>query len=54
MSVLEADILIVGIPFLFSFGWFLFWVFRIRGAAKKKKTANLVGPISQDPPDAES
>ena len=49
MSVLKADILIVGIPFLLTTAWFLYWVIRIRGAAKKKKAQRLADPASQSP-----
>jgi hypothetical protein len=37
MSPLASKILIVGIPLLISLAWFLFWVLRLAGAARKLK-----------------
>jgi hypothetical protein len=51
MSVLKADILIVGIPFLLTTAWFLYWVIRIRGAAKRKKAQRVVDPTGNGPSD---
>jgi len=39
MSPLAAKILIVGIPFILSLSWFLFWVLRLTSAARKNKSA---------------
>ena len=38
MSPLAAKILIIGIPLLLSLSWFVFWVVRLAGAAKRLKT----------------
>ncbi len=35
MSPLLAKILIIGVPFALSLAWFIFWVVRLRNAAKK-------------------
>ncbi len=37
MSPLAAKIMIVGIPLLLSLSWFLFWVLRLAGAARRLK-----------------
>ena len=39
MSPLTAKILIVGIPFILSLAWFLFWVIRLTRTARKMKSA---------------
>jgi hypothetical protein len=38
MSPLAAKILIVGAPLIISLTWFLFWVLRLSGAARKLKS----------------
>ena len=47
MSPLAAKALLVGIPLLISLAWFLFWVVRITGAARRIKSASGSGkPLS--------
>jgi hypothetical protein len=38
MSPLAPKILIVGVPLVISLAWFLFWVLRLAGAARKLKS----------------
>jgi len=37
MNVTAAKILIVGVPFALSLGWFLFWVLRLTRASRSRK-----------------
>jgi hypothetical protein len=47
MSPLASKILIVGIPLVISLTWFLFWVFRLVGAARRIKNG---GPAPRKKP----
>jgi hypothetical protein len=38
MSPQVAKVLIVGVPLVISLAWFLFWVLRLAGAARKLKS----------------
>ncbi len=37
MSPLGVKVLIVGVPFVLSLSWFLFWVLRLTSAARRMK-----------------
>jgi len=50
MTALAAKILIIGVPLLLSLSWFLFWVVRLAGAARRAKSASR--QVSGDGPDS--
>jgi hypothetical protein len=39
MTPLNTKVLVVGIAFLLSVAWFLFWVFRLTRTARKQKAS---------------
>jgi hypothetical protein len=49
MTPLASKILIVGIPLVISLTWFLFWVFRLAGAARRIKNG-VPAPGKKPPP----
>ncbi len=44
MSPLTSKILIVGVPLALSLSWFVFWVARLTGTAKRLKKSGLRQP----------